>query len=562
MKIDRSLSRRLGLGLLAVLLLGAMAFVGVRSGPLAGTRVTLHRRRKREPSSAALFGIGTVEARRSYLIGPTTAGRVLRVVVDVGDSVKAGQLLAEMDPVDIDERVAALDASMARAVSAAAAADAQRKDALAKRELAAMNARRYVDLGEKNFISPSAVEAKLQERTSADAGVSAAEANLAAALQDSKRLAAERAGLRQQRDNVRLLAPADAVVTSRDAEPGSTVVAGPGRDQADRPRFAVGQGALRPGPLRAAWQPACAPQIALRSNPAQPLAGTVARIEAVSDSVTEERLAQVAFERAPDGVSVGELAEVTVTLPATAAAVVVPNASLRQQGDQTGVWLAEGGALRFAPLRLGQSSLDGRVAGAGGPEAPATPWCCTAKRNSAAGSRIKVVDAIAGGQPMISLAGRDILHSWGKFVLTGVGLGLLIGVTLTMAGVYRGMVDDARVLLDNSGADLWVVQQDTQGPYAESSSIRDDAVRAILGLPGVARAANVTYLTMQVRHGEHRRARDGGGLRARAARRTGLPGRGPAHHAQPLRSGGRRADRLSRWATASASGATTTPWWA
>ncbi|MCO5122655.1 MAG: ABC transporter permease [Rhizobacter sp.] len=103
---------------------------------------------------------------------------------------------------------------------------------------------------------------------------------------------------------------------------------------------------------------------------------------------------------------------------------------------------------------------------------------------------------------MISLAGRDILHSWGKFVLTGVGLGLLIGVTLTMAGVYRGMVDDARALLDNSGADLWVVQQDTQGPYAEASSLRDDVVRSVLGLPGVARAANVTYLTMQVRKGE------------------------------------------------------------
>ena len=102
---------------------------------------------------------------------------------------------------------------------------------------------------------------------------------------------------------------------------------------------------------------------------------------------------------------------------------------------------------------------------------------------------------------MISLAGRDILHSAGKFVLTGIGLGLLIGVTLTMAGVYRGMVDDARALLDNSRADLWVVQQHTQGPYAESSSLRDDAVRSLRGLPGVARAANVTYLTMQVRHG-------------------------------------------------------------
>jgi putative ABC transport system permease protein len=99
---------------------------------------------------------------------------------------------------------------------------------------------------------------------------------------------------------------------------------------------------------------------------------------------------------------------------------------------------------------------------------------------------------------MISLAGRDILHSWQKFALTGLGLGLLIGVTLSMAGVYRGMVDDARALLGNSGADLWVVQKDTQGPYAEASSIKDDLVRGVLGMPGVMRAANVTYFTMQV----------------------------------------------------------------
>ena len=102
---------------------------------------------------------------------------------------------------------------------------------------------------------------------------------------------------------------------------------------------------------------------------------------------------------------------------------------------------------------------------------------------------------------MISLAGRDILHGWSKYVLTGLGLGLLIGVTLTMAGVYRGMVDDAHALLANSRADLWVVQKDTQGPYAESSSIKDDVVRSVRGMPGVAAAANVAYLTMQVQKG-------------------------------------------------------------
>ena len=104
---------------------------------------------------------------------------------------------------------------------------------------------------------------------------------------------------------------------------------------------------------------------------------------------------------------------------------------------------------------------------------------------------------------MISLAGRDILHAWGKFVFTGIGLGLLIGVTLTMAGVYRGMVADGEAVLNNSGADLWVVQKDTLGPYAESSSVYDDLWRGIRAMPGVAAAANITYLTMQVGQGDH-----------------------------------------------------------
>ena len=99
---------------------------------------------------------------------------------------------------------------------------------------------------------------------------------------------------------------------------------------------------------------------------------------------------------------------------------------------------------------------------------------------------------------MINLAGRDILHSWGRFLFTGMGLGLLIGVTLTMAGVYRGMVDDAMVLLDNTGADLWVVQKDTLGPFAEPSGVHDALWRSIRGVPGVAHATNAVYATMQV----------------------------------------------------------------
>jgi len=396
MRLDAALKRRLGLGLLGALLLVALAFVAMRSGPLAPTRVTVQKVQSAS-LAPALFGIGSVEARRAYLIGPTTAARVLSVAVDVGDTVRAGQLLAEMDPVDIEARLAALDASIARAGSAAAAVAAQRKDALARQELAAINARRYADLADKNFISAGALEGRLQEQISADAGVAAADANLAAARQDMTRLAAERTALRLQRDNARLLAPAAAVVTGRDAEPGSTVVAGQAVIRLVDPaslwvkvRFDQGRsGGLAAG-LRA--------EIALRSNPAQPLPGRVVRVEAVSDSVTEERLAQVGFDRLPAGLPIGELAEVTVSLPATAAALVVPNASIRRHGGQAGVWLADGRALRFAPVRLGQSGLDGRVQVLEGLQAGDAVVVYTEKELGP-DTRIQVVDRLVGTPP-------------------------------------------------------------------------------------------------------------------------------------------------------------------
>ena len=351
--------RRWGLGLLAALLLAALVAVVMRSGPLAPTRVTVH---KAETASVtpALFGIGTVEARRAYLIGPTAAGRVLRVVVDVGDAVKAGQLLAEMDPVDLDQRLAALDASLARAGSGQAAAQAQLNDAIARRALAVANNQRNQDLARQNFISSGALEARVQELASATAAQQAAQANLSGAGQDQQRLKAERAALAQQRSNVRLLAPADGVVTTRDAEAGSTVVAGQPVLRLMDPaslwvRLRVDQG------RSAGLADGLPASIVLRSQPRSALPGQVARIELLADAVTEERIAQVAFAKAPLGVSVGEMAEVTLQLPATAPALLLPNASIQYQKGQAGVWQLKAGKPEFAPVQLGAHSLDGQV---------------------------------------------------------------------------------------------------------------------------------------------------------------------------------------------------------
>jgi len=103
--------RTLALLALTLPLAALFAYVALRSGPLAPVPVVLATVEER-PLSPALFGIGTIEARYTYRIGPTFAGRVKRLDVHVGDMVKAGQVLGVMDPVDLDERVRASEAGL------------------------------------------------------------------------------------------------------------------------------------------------------------------------------------------------------------------------------------------------------------------------------------------------------------------------------------------------------------------------------------------------------------------------------------------------------------------
>jgi HlyD family secretion protein len=385
--------RRAVLGAVALAVLGGIAFVMVRSGPLAPVQVTVAEVRQGSVQPAVM-GIGTVEARRSWMVGPTTAGRVLRVVVDVGDTVAPGQLLAEMDPVDLDQRLAALDASLARARSAQAAAQAQVVDATARQQLSAGNLRRNEDLARQQFISPGALEGRQQELASASAALQSAQANAAGAGQDLQRLVAERAALAQQRANVRLVAPAAGVVATREAEPGTTVVAGQAVLRLVDPaslwvKTRIDQG--RAAGLAAGQ----AAQVVLRSQPGQAHAATVARLELLADAVTEERLAQVAFTAPPLGVSVGELAEVTVQLPAAPRGLVLPNAAVQRLAGQVGVWkLGAEGQPAWVPVKPGAAGLDGAVRVEGEGLAEGDRVVQHSQKPVQAGMRLKVVDAL------------------------------------------------------------------------------------------------------------------------------------------------------------------------
>ncbi|MCB1433981.1 MAG: ABC transporter permease [Alphaproteobacteria bacterium] len=98
----------------------------------------------------------------------------------------------------------------------------------------------------------------------------------------------------------------------------------------------------------------------------------------------------------------------------------------------------------------------------------------------------------------MNLAYRDIRHNAGRFALTCAGLGMLLGVVLAMIGIYRGLVVDALTLVRAPQADLWIVEADRRGPFAESSRIPGDTREAIERIHGVAAAGSVTYMTTDI----------------------------------------------------------------
>ena len=376
------------------LLIMAFAYVALRSGPLAPVSVTLVTVEERA-ISPSLFGIGAVEARYTHRVGPTTAGRVRTLLVDVGDHVVAGQSLAEIDPIDLDERIIAQQGAEGRAAALERTAQAQLADADARARLARTQAERAEHLLDGGWVSDAAVDTRRQELQVAAAGSAAARANLTAATQDRGRAGAESAALVRQRSNLRLVAPANGLVVRRVVEPGTTVVVGQAVVEIIDPtnlwintRFdQIQSTGLAPG-LRA--------QVVLRSRSGTSLEGRVIRTEPMADAVTEELLAKIGFETG-DLPPVGELAEVTVTLPPGRRTPTVPNAAIHRIEGETGVWVVADGKLRFRPVATGATDQDGRVQVLSGLK-PGERVVAYSQRGLTARTRIRIVDQLTGGR--------------------------------------------------------------------------------------------------------------------------------------------------------------------
>jgi HlyD family secretion protein len=378
------LSRRaLAIAAVLIALAGVLGFVALRSGPLAPVAVTLVKVEARA-LRPALFGIGQVEARQLHRIGPTAPGRLLRLSVEVGDRVRSGQVLGEMDPVDSEDRLRSQEAQLKR--TAATLADASARLGYAEAQL-----HRYEQLYAAHTTTEELLAARRQDQQLATVA-------LTAAREEQARVQSDLAALRAQRSSLRLISPTDGVVTSREAEPGTTVVAGQAVVEVVDPRslwIHARFDQVSAGGLTAAL-PA---QVALRSRRGQMLAGRVIRTELRADAVTEELLAKIGFKAVPTPLPpLGERAEVSIDLPALPEGPVIPNAAVQRLGTQVGVWTAVGDSPTFVPVRLGRGDLDGRVQVLDGLKVGDVIVLYSEKPLSTR-SRIHVVDRIVGVAP-------------------------------------------------------------------------------------------------------------------------------------------------------------------
>lgn len=345
--------------LLAVLLVSVFAWVVLTQGPLAPIKVTSEKIQTGS-LAAEVFGVGIVEARHSYNISPVMAGRINKLFADQGDHVKAGQAVAELDPIDLDEKLASSRLMAERAANSVKVAEAQLAQAQSQGKTVSSTYKRYSELHAKGFVSQEMLDARLNEKTAALAALDAATASLAAAKRDHARAQSDAAGMGNLRDQTRLVSPANGIVTAKLLEQGATVAPGQTVLQVIAPsdlwiKTRVDQ--KQSGPLRVGQKA----DIVLRSQPQTSVPGTVERIDLISDAVTEERIVNVSFAAQEINASLGEYAEVTIKLPVQEKARAIPTAAVKRINQQDGVWVLQNSRAKFRPVTTGIATLDGRT---------------------------------------------------------------------------------------------------------------------------------------------------------------------------------------------------------
>ena len=302
---------------------------------------------KRGDLTLTVFGIGTVSAKNIHPIASNTGGKLLKIFKDQKEWVKKGETIALLDPVDMPDQLAQAEAAHKKARYETVAAQKELEALRAQHRLARLTFDRYEKLHKKGYAAQAEYDKARADLQAVTAQIEAAKARIDSSRAEQKRAQKSIDALKQKIDRLRVVSPMDGYIVSKDAQAGQTIapqqpivtVVDPKEvwvrayiDERISGKIAKGQKA----------------SIVLRSQAGKPLTGFVARIEAESDPVTEERVVDVAFEKVPFPFYINEQAEVTITTAKLHDAVLVPVKLIRRGG----VWVYRDGEAHFVKLKI------------------------------------------------------------------------------------------------------------------------------------------------------------------------------------------------------------------
>jgi len=314
---------------------------------------------------------GEVRARVESRLGFRVGGKIVQRQAELGQRVKAGQVLAQLDPRDYQ--------------LAADAARAQMASATTQRDLAAADLKRYQALKDQNFISGAELERR-------EASLKATQATL-----DQAR--AQLASQGNQAGYTMLVADVSGVVTGIDAEPGQVVAAGAPvvRIAQDGPRdvvFSV--------PEDKVGQIATGSEVAVRGwAGSASLAGHVREVAASADAATRTFQVKVAID-GPDAPALGSTVYVTPKALSHAGipAIKLPTSALRQEGQSTAVWVYDTASSTVKSQVVQIATADGNEAVVASGLAPGMQVVATGVHVLSPGQKVAIYQQKGGPAPV------------------------------------------------------------------------------------------------------------------------------------------------------------------
>jgi len=296
-----------------------------------------------------IHGPGTVQSKVPVMVSPKITGILEKLFADHGDRVQKGQLLAELDSLELRAREAAVKAAKNRTQRDLARAQADMVKAQANLGLAQSNYRRDQEVFKPGYISKAAFDTTKAQLKVAESEVAAFQATVSSLQAAVKQAESETHAAAALHNYTRILAPMDGLITSRKAEVGTTLSPGtPIFQMVDLDTVWV-----------AAWIDASqiaqlkegqAAAIRLRSG--RQYQGQVARITTEADTVTRELEVDVKFAKLPDPLVIGEEAEVDIDT-GIVKAPAVPLTAITERDGKTVVLVVDQGRLVFRPIKAG-----------------------------------------------------------------------------------------------------------------------------------------------------------------------------------------------------------------